>query len=119
MSQLNSLASYGNGTGKDNKMSALDELIEKENPTEIELCILWVADDAEKWEEGDMPYEHARNAAAELAAKDEQIAALRERVEKLEKVQVIAESVNQWLIQNELGSTAHQRQLAEALQEAQ
>ena len=58
-------------------------------------------------------------AAAELAAKDEQIAALRERVEKLEKVQVIAESVNQWLIQNELGNTAHQRQLAEALQDAQ
>ena len=68
-------------------MSAiLEELTEKVNVTELELCILWVLDDAEKWEEGNAPYEHANTAAEELAAKDAETAALRERVKVLETV---------------------------------
>lgn len=66
----------------------LEELLEKEETTELELCILWVADDAEKWEEGDMPYEHAAKAAAELAA-------LRARVAELEgRLKYIKTNIN-------------------------
>ena len=94
-------------------MSALDEIKKKKNH-ELSFIEYLIIEN-----ENRETTETIDGAASELAAKDEQIAALQERVEKLEKVQVIAESVNQWLIQNELGNTAHQRQLAEALQEAQ
>ncbi len=48
-------------------MSALlEKMLKKEDPTEIEICILWVADDAETWEAGNAPYEQAVKAAEEL-----------------------------------------------------
>lgn len=88
-------------------MSALNKMLEKmlkdENPSQIEICILWVLDDAEEWNEKNAPYRHASQAAAELAALRAKLEEAREIIEMLDlaanrdEIESVKSRAREWL----------------------
>lgn len=93
--------------GKDDDMSALTDILAKKthNMTEVEKCIVYLA----KPRTYDRNYINEAQAAAEYAA----------LVERLSKLETVCADVNDWLIRNNLGGTAHQRALHDALDRGQ
>jgi len=98
-------------------MSALDELKKKEIRTDLEAAVLSSAyyEAQATGFSGKSQTVYSEKAAKELAEKDAELLALRERVAKLERIETIAAEVNEWLKNNGLMGTAHQHELEAAL----